>query len=205
MSGEDLFNRYCAVCHGVGASGRMGPPLNQLPPEIAELPPEQVGPLLEGLLRNGIPGAMPRFLPEQLGSGEIVEIVRYLFAVNESVPEPSLYTALEPVAQAPAGGVYFAETGHSVSGEFLQFWRRYGGLRVFGLPLTEEYNGVSPEDGNVYRMQMFERARLEYHPENSPAYRVQMALIGSEELRLRTHFFLLHAEEGGEAGAPGEE
>ncbi|MER3404188.1 MAG: hypothetical protein C4289_02620, partial [Chloroflexota bacterium] len=60
--------------------------------------------------------------------------------------------ALGAVLRAGAGGlpgrgtvlaapnvslVYFAETGHHLQLDFLQFWRTMGGTELFGLPLTE--------------------------------------------------------------------
>jgi mono/diheme cytochrome c family protein len=203
MPGQAVFERNCAVCHGTRASGRMGPPLNMLPPQLAELPPEVIAESLTELVRGGIPGAMPMFVPEQLSDAEILDLTNYLIAQNNTVPAPSLYDALEPVtAEEAAGRAYFSQTGHSVGGEFLTFWRRYGGLRVFGLPLSEEYNGMSPENGQVYRMQLFERARMELHPNNPPGQRVQLALLGAEELRLRTHFLMGREGDGG--GPPPE-
>jgi hypothetical protein len=34
--------------------------------------------------------------------------------------------------------VYDRATGHNIHGFFLDYWRRYGGLRFWGDPLTEE-------------------------------------------------------------------
>jgi hypothetical protein len=53
---------------------------------------------------------------------------------------------------------YFPETGHWISHGFLAYWQRYGGLPIFGFPLTEEFqeNGLT--------VQYFERARFEWHP-----------------------------------------
>ena len=42
-------------------------------------------------------------------------------------------------AQTPPSQ-YFPETGHSISGRFLEYWRTNGGLAVFGYPLTDERN-----------------------------------------------------------------
>ncbi len=59
----------------------------------------------------------------------------------------------------PTSTLYFAETHHNLSSEFLRFWQQNDGLRVFGYPLTE----VFAEDG--LQVQYFERVRLEYHPD----------------------------------------
>ena len=44
----------------------------------------------------------------------------------------------------------------------------YGGLPVYGYPITEEFIEKSPTDGKPYKVQYFERNRFEYHPENDP-------------------------------------
>ncbi len=75
-AGGAIYARNCRVCHGIRASGGLGPPLNRLPPRLEGLPPEQIAVGLLGLLRNGVPGYMPRFLPEQLSDAEAVELVR---------------------------------------------------------------------------------------------------------------------------------
>lgn len=60
---------------------------------------------------------------------------------------------------------YFEPTGHNLSGTFLTYWNRYGGLPIFGYPLSEEFQEVSATDGKTYTVQYFERARFELHPE----------------------------------------
>ncbi len=75
------------------------------------------------------------------------------------------------VAQA-ASVRYFPRTGHNVQGEFLAFFERYGGEDIFGLPRTEQI-----QLGEL-TVQYFERARMEHHPRNPPAYRVQLSLLG---------------------------
>lgn len=186
--GAAVFQKNCAICHGAAASGRYGPPLNMIPPEIKNLPPEAIAQELTGLVRGGIPGYMPGFLPTQVSDADVVELVKYLLSADGSVQSPQLLEAVGSISgDAAAGRTYFAATGHSVGGEFATFWNRYGGLRIFGYPLTEEYNGVSPDDGKVYRMQLFERARLEYHPEMPVGQRILIGRLGAEELYLRTY------------------
>jgi hypothetical protein len=55
--------------------------------------------------------------------------------------------------------LYFPETDHYAHGLFRDYWTRFGGLEIFGYPLTEQRL-----EGN-YWVQYFERARFEYHPE----------------------------------------
>ncbi len=74
---------------------------------------------------------------------------------------------------------YFAETGHHLGGRFLQYWEANGGLAQFGYPISEEFE-EELEDGNVYTVQYFERARFELHPRGSigPDYIVLLGQFG---------------------------
>lgn len=82
-------------------------------------------------------------------------------------------------SSAPMDPYYFPDTGHYISGRFRQYWEDRGGLFVFGFPLTKVYDEVST-DGKIYKTQYFERARFEYHPENSQPYDVLLTLVGNE-------------------------
>lgn len=88
-----------------------------------------------------------------------------------------------PVAPvAPQGdGAYFPETGHNVDARFLAYWTFNGGLEQFGFPLTEAFD-QRLEDGTTYRVQYFERARFEYHPENTEPYQVLLGQFGRQIL-----------------------
>jgi hypothetical protein len=73
--------------------------------------------------------------------------------------------------------MYFAPSGFHISDRsgFLSYWRRGGGLLVFGYPLS----GEIVEDGRI--VQYFERARFEYHPENlGKEGQVMLSLLGTE-------------------------
>lgn len=73
---------------------------------------------------------------------------------------------------------YFAETSHGLGEPFLRFWEQNGGLEIFGFPISEEFNELLG-DGRVYRVQYFERVRLEQHPEHAGTpYEVQIGLLG---------------------------
>ncbi|MDQ5824551.1 MAG: hypothetical protein M3441_10140 [Chloroflexota bacterium] len=84
-----------------------------------------------------------------------------------------------------AGSRLFTETGKRVGGRFLDYWNRNGGLAQQGLPLSEEFDEVSDLDGKRYRVQYFERAVFEYHPENQPAFQVLLSQLGTFRLRSR--------------------
>jgi len=103
-----------------------------------------------------------------------------------------LALVLLPVGSTPASAatpplqqlervVYFPPTGHHAQTEFLHFWWSHGGVDIFGFPITEEIG----EDG--LRVQYFELARFEWHPENPENFRVQLGLVGRQVTAGRDH------------------
>jgi hypothetical protein len=70
------------------------------------------------------------------------------------------------------------ETGHCVWGKFLQRWRELG-VPIIGLPLSDQYEEKAA-NGTTLTVQWFERARLEYHPVNTPPYDVLLTLLGRQ-------------------------
>lgn len=83
-------------------------------------------------------------------------------------------------APPPTNTRTFPETGQTVSGRLLDFWDRSGGLPVFGLPLNAEAE-TRTADG-TYRAQLFERNRLELHPDLAPPYDVLLGRLGVDLL-----------------------
>ena len=67
---------------------------------------------------------------------------------------------------------YYPETGHIVGFNFLSFFDARGGVATFGYPITEYF-----AEGDRF-VQYFERARLEYYPDQSLTQRVQIAPLG---------------------------
>ena len=79
-------------------------------------------------------------------------------------------------AQSAGGGPYFADTGHSVSGEFWSYYQSQPNASlVFGSPITEQF--TDSRSGRL--IQYFQRARFEYFPENPPGKRVVLSQLGS--------------------------
>jgi murein DD-endopeptidase MepM/ murein hydrolase activator NlpD len=98
----------------------------------------------------------------------------------------------DPVAPQPPpsrpepGARYFPDTGHYVSGEFLSYYLDTPrGAELFGLPLTEDFPQQFP-DGAIFRVQYFERARMEWHPELPQGKRVQLGVLTPTVLSGRT-------------------
>lgn len=75
------------------------------------------------------------------------------------------------------GLVYFRETSHGVGGLFLEYWSRYGGLDIFGYPISDEIPEVLA-DGRIHTVQYFERARMELQPGATGSPEVMLGLLG---------------------------
>jgi hypothetical protein len=95
----------------------------------------------------------------RLGAGEVER------SYNQQTPRVDANTSCE----------YHEPTGHNLCGGFGAYWHAFGGLAVFGYPLTEEFQ----EDGLT--VQYFERARFEWHPGSWPErYDVLLGRLGAE-------------------------
>ncbi|HEX9989656.1 MAG TPA: M28 family peptidase [Chloroflexia bacterium] len=97
------------------------------------------------------------------------------------------YPAGEP-GQTPntsPGSALFQETGKRVGGRFLRYWQENGGLAQQGLPISDEFEEKSDLDGKTYRVQYFERAVFELHPENQPPFDVLLSQLGTARFKQR--------------------
>jgi glucose/arabinose dehydrogenase len=78
----------------------------------------------------------------------------------------------------------FPETGKTVKGIFLDYWRNNGGLPQQGYPISDLMNEKSDLDGKTYVVQYFERAVFEYHPEQTdPRFQVLLSQLGTFQYR----------------------
>lgn len=75
---------------------------------------------------------------------------------------------------SPPSTVYIPDTGHSIDGVFLTYWRGNGGVNVFGNPVTAEMQQ------NGHTVQYYQYARFEYWPEDAGGAVVHLGLIGAE-------------------------
>jgi hypothetical protein len=78
--------------------------------------------------------------------------------------------------------LYFNETQHTLSGRFLEYWSKKGGLAIFGYPISE------PVLENGLMVQYFQRNRFEYHPEKAGSeFDVLLGLLGVDLARSRNY------------------
>lgn len=98
--------------------------------------------------------------------------------------EAALNSPFSPIGNPNQPGVeFFAETGHTLRGALANFWHSNGGLEIFGFPISEEFDEQTAD--GTFRVQYFERNRLELHGENKAPYNVLLGRLGDTAL-LRT-------------------
>jgi hypothetical protein len=88
----------------------------------------------------------------------------------------------DSVADPHQPGVqWFAPTGHTLRGSFLDYWQKNGGLAQFGYPITEEFFEPDGPNNAPLQVQYFERNRFEHHPENAGTqYEVLLGRLGAD-------------------------
>ena len=93
---------------------------------------------------------------------------KFAFMVFQALASPQdLPVVPVPRSRVSDGGMYFQDSGHTLSSPFLEYWRANGGSNRFGPPITE------PFDQAGKTVQYFERARLEMdHSRPNPAVEV---------------------------------
>jgi hypothetical protein len=93
-----------------------------------------------------------------------------------------------PNTLPPFQSQYYNETQHASMNSFLSFWRRTpNALFVLGYPISQPFIEESfTNPGEFYRVQYFERAVLEEHPENAGSqYYILGRLMGNQIIKGR--------------------
>jgi hypothetical protein len=89
------------------------------------------------------------------------------------------------VPNTSPGSVLVPETGKRLGGRFFEYWQTHGGVMQQGYPISDEFTEVSDTDGKPYKVQYFERAVFEWHPENRQPYDVLLSLLGTFQYRAK--------------------
>jgi hypothetical protein len=104
--------------------------------------------------------------------------------VRVPVSADPVYVTYDPITVEALSGPTFAgpgrpfpETSQAIRGPFLTYWEAHGGLPIYGFPISPARVEVL-DDGKPYVVQYFERARMEFHPENPPASQVLLGQFG---------------------------
>jgi hypothetical protein len=78
------------------------------------------------------------------------------------------------------GSVAYPQTGKRLGGKFKTYWDTHGGLAQQGFPVSDEFMEKSDLDGKMYRVQYFERAVFEWHPEKAGTqFEVLLSQLGT--------------------------
>jgi hypothetical protein len=90
-----------------------------------------------------------------------------------------------PASLKTSGSRTFSETGFTVANYFYKTWKATpNALFVYGMPISQPFIEESISNpGEDYRVQYFERARFEWHPDNiGTPYEVLLGLLGNQLL-----------------------
>lgn len=132
--------------------------------------------------------------PENKGTP--YEVLLGRLGVDEAQRRGLLNTApFKPVKNSgEANCTYFQATQHKACGSFIAYWQSHGldlgqpgnayaeSLALFGLPISEPFT----DSQTGVTVQYFERARMEYHPENKGTqFEILLGLLGNQELKNR--------------------
>jgi hypothetical protein len=82
-------------------------------------------------------------------------------------------------ANKSTGARTFPQTGANLGGAFLTYWDKTGGLMQHGYPISQEFTEKSDLNGKEYKVQYFERAVFEFHPENARDNQVLLSQLGT--------------------------
>jgi uncharacterized protein YkwD len=75
---------------------------------------------------------------------------------------------------------FYGETGRQICDRLLEYWDANGALPVFGYPISDQAG--QPVESRTFQAQLFERNRLELHPENARPYDVLLGRLGADAL-----------------------
>jgi hypothetical protein len=119
--------------------------------------------------------------PENQPPNDVLLSLLGVFLYNQKYPNG----APGQTPNTSAGSVLFKQTGKRVGSIFLDYWNSHGGLAQQGYPISDEFMEKSDLDGKTYRVQYFQRAVFEYHPENQPPYNVLLSQLGTFRYRAK--------------------
>jgi hypothetical protein len=133
---------------------------------------------INGVLSQFFQRAVFEYHPELKGTGNEV----LLRLIGRELVQGRFFQPVKAEGIQP-NALYFPQTGHTLSKQFLSYWQTTGGLAVYGYPISEEVVEKAP-DGHSYTVQYFERNRFELHPEAAGTpYEVQLGLLGAAILK----------------------
>jgi C-terminal processing protease CtpA/Prc len=124
--------------------------------------------------------AVFEYHPELMAPNDVLLSLVGLTAYHNKYPDG----AQNQVPNTTTGSIPFSETDTRLGGAFLEYWQAHGGLAQNGLPISDEFIEQSDLNGKTYKVQYFERAVFEYHPENEQTpYAILLSHLGKQKYR----------------------
>ncbi len=136
--------------------------------------------------------AVIEYHPENKGT--LFEVLGRRLAALQTADRAKTDKDFLKIADPKDSRLYFPDTGHAIGGDassnaLRTYWEKAGNgnvqksVLIFGYPISEPFDEMNPAppagDGQMHRVQYFERYRLEYHPENKGTqYEVLIGLLG---------------------------
>ncbi len=119
--------------------------------------------------------------PENTSPNDVLLSLLGVFSYEANYPNGEA----NQTASTSPDTMLFAETGKHVGGRFLEYWNTHGGLTQQGFPISEEFIEISKLNGQSYKVQYFERAVFELHPENQPPNDVLLSQLGTFQYKAK--------------------
>ena len=122
------------------------------------------------------PGAWPSHFDVELG------LVGDEVTAGRQAETPFMPTS----ASGSSDCTFYAATGHNLCAGFQAYWNMYGGLAVYGYPISEEFQEKNLDTGQTYTVQYFQRGRFEWHPGENPShFDVELGRLGAQVLSMK--------------------
>lgn len=199
LSGEELYNRYCAACHDLGRHGRYDKFFNQFMPAVRGVSFIQLASneFIEQTIRQGRPGTLMPSWGEAAGGLSDAEIQRIREYLQSTPTAPNEQISPEVIQAAQINALPVA--GDSARGKAV-FTRHCAGCHLNGLaPIV--FNPAllkNAPDGFIY-------ATIAYGRRNTP----MPGFLGPDQGGFRPQdiadaVMYLRSVGGGNVGAPGQ-
>ena len=159
---------FLAFWQAQGGLDRFGPPIS--------------GPLLEaGRLVQYFRNAVLALHPAPAGGAPTVQIAALDPHLDYSGATDPAFAGAAP----QPGATYVPESHHNLSDPFLAYWQAHGSVAALGYPVSEPFDEYNVIDGQVRRVQYFERARLEVVTAADGSSQVGIGALGLPQYRAR--------------------
>jgi hypothetical protein len=173
-TGKTVSGRFLEYWNTHGELAQQGFPISEAMPEVSDTDGKTY---IVQYFERAVFESHPEFAPPN----DVLLSLLGVFLYKQKYPGG----APGQLPNAEANSHLFIETGKHVGGLFLTYWQTHGSVAQQGFPISEEFNEVSQLNGQTYKVQYFERAVFEWHPENAAPYNVLLSQLGTFRYRAK--------------------